>query len=385
LLTIFSELETPSEASKRRSAAVVCAFVAEILVIVVVILLGILAPQELPLTKHYVLTWLPALTPPKPPVAQPPRKVTRVVVPKLKSPEPPKLVAPTVAELKVPNIRPVISPATLAVRLPPPPVPQPSLPSKPREPLAIHTGIFGGAEEKVTTKRPVEQVQTGGFGSLQGLPVKTQSDSPGNVPKLGSFGLPEGPGVGNGTGGRYGVQGVVASAGFGSGVAGAGYGPGAGGNGESKVAVGGFGTVRQVGPAPSTGLPHVPPPAEFQPIEILSKPVPAYTEEARRLGIQGEVALSVVFLANGSIRVNGVEQSLGHGLDQEAARVATQIRFKPALRAGEPVDFSATVRIEFRLAGQTSYLAPKACSFLAWNVPTGYFQTWYLPARRFFP
>jgi TonB family protein len=93
---------------------------------------------------------------------------------------------------------------------------------------------------------------------------------------------------------------------------------------------------------------------EFQPIEILSKPAPAYTEEARRLGIQGDVALSVVFLANGSIRIDGVVQSLGHGLDQEAEQVALRIRFKPALRAGQPADFPATVRIEFRLAGQAS-------------------------------
>jgi TonB family protein len=72
------------------------------------------------------------------------------------------------------------------------------------------------------------------------------------------------------------------------------------------------------------------------------------------LGIQGDVALSVIFLANGSIRVTGVVKSLGHGLDQEAEQVATQIRFKPAQHAGQPADFPATVRIEFRLAGQAS-------------------------------
>jgi len=90
---------------------------------------------------------------------------------------------------------------------------------------------------------------------------------------------------------------------------------------------------------------------EVQPVEILYKPNPVYTEEARRLGIQGEVTLSVVFQASGAIRVLGVVKSLGHGLDQAAEDAAAQIRFKPAQRDGKPADFPATLRIEFRLAG----------------------------------
>jgi len=94
--------------------------------------------------------------------------------------------------------------------------------------------------------------------------------------------------------------------------------------------------------------------ADFQPIEILSKPAPTYTAEARQLGIQGDVALSVIFEATGGIRVLGVVWSLGHGLDQAAQQAATKIRFKPALRFGQPTDFPATLRIEFRLAGQST-------------------------------
>jgi TonB family protein len=89
-------------------------------------------------------------------------------------------------------------------------------------------------------------------------------------------------------------------------------------------------------------------------VEILSKPTPVYTEEARQLKVQGEVALSVVFQANGSIRVTGVVRSLGHGLDQAAEQAALQIRFKPAKRSGQPADFPATLRIEFRLADQSA-------------------------------
>jgi protein TonB len=107
---------------------------------------------------------------------------------------------------------------------------------------------------------------------------------------------------------------------------------------------------RQSVPAATEKL-SAPPPPDLQPIEILSKPTPIYTEEARQLGIQGEVSLAVVFLASGEIRVLGVVRSLGHGLDQAAEQAATKIHFKPALRAGLPTDFPATLRIEFRLAG----------------------------------
>jgi TonB family protein len=347
---MFSTLEVSAAARKRRAGALVCGALAQALVIVVAIFLGVLIPQELPLAKHYALVWLPELTPPDPPVAQPARKVARVVIPKLQTPDSPKLVAPPLAELKVPKIQPTIP---LPVPLPPPPVVQPSPPPQLKEPVVVRTGLFGDAEEKVTTKRPVAQVQTGGFGSPQALPGKAQGDSPGNVPKLGSFGLPDGSGVGNGTGGGHGVQGVVVGAGFGSVVADKGPGSRADGTVESKVAVGGFEQARQIAPTPAEHS-HAPAPAVFQPVEILFKPSPVYTEEARRLKIQGEVVLSVVFQANGAISVTGVVRPLGHGLDMAAEQAATRIRFKPALRDGKPADFPATLRIQFRLADQSS-------------------------------
>jgi TonB family protein len=99
---------------------------------------------------------------------------------------------------------------------------------------------------------------------------------------------------------------------------------------------------------------NVPPPVVFQPVEIVFKPSPVYTEEARRLGIQGQVALSVIFQATGAIKVLSIIKSLGHGLDESAEQAATQIRFKPAQRDGKPADFPATLRIEFRLADQSS-------------------------------
>jgi hypothetical protein len=68
-------------------------------------------------------------------------------------------------------------------------------------------GIFGSAEGKVTTAGPAGQVQTGVFWSPRGLSGRGQGYSPANALKSGFFGIPSGPGVGNGTGERRGVQG----------------------------------------------------------------------------------------------------------------------------------------------------------------------------------
>jgi outer membrane biosynthesis protein TonB len=48
--------------------------------------------------------------------------------------------------------------------------------------------------------------------------------------------------------------------------------------------------------------------------------------------------------------VQGVVHSLGHGLDEEARRVAEQIHFRPATRDGRPVDLTTNIVITFQLA-----------------------------------
>ena len=346
---MFKTLESTREARGRRRAGFVFGFLIQTGVIALIALVGILFPQQLNVTcHHFVVTWLPDLTPVKP-VPKPPRVVAHVAAPKIRPPAPE--IRPVIAKLVLPKIQKPAPPTPPVLQHVPeapvvaPPAPQPALPKPPE---TVHTGTFDSTAQVATTKRPADQVQTGGFGSPDGLPGRGQRGA-GNVPVLGAFNLPDGPGKGNGTGGSSGVQGTVASAGFGSGVGG---GNGHGGSGLA-VSTGGFTKVAAVAPAPSN-LPAVAAAVNFEPIEILSKPTPVYTEEARRLGIQGEVALSVVFEANGSIRVLGVVKSLGHGLDQAAEVAAGRIRFKPALQDGKPADFPATLRIQFRLADQNS-------------------------------
>jgi TonB family protein len=87
----------------------------------------------------------------------------------------------------------------------------------------------------------------------------------------------------------------------------------------------------------------------FTPVEILFKPKPAYTVEAREMRLEGEVSLQVIFQASGTIRVVRVVQGLGHGLDEAAQQAALRVRFKPAKRGGVPVDTNATIKISFEL------------------------------------
>jgi TonB family protein len=86
------------------------------------------------------------------------------------------------------------------------------------------------------------------------------------------------------------------------------------------------------------------------PVEVLQKPTPVYTDEARKLHIEGEVLLEVQFGASGTLHVLRVVRGLGHGLDEAAVAAAQKIRYKPATRAGQPVDSTATLHIVFQIA-----------------------------------
>jgi TonB family protein len=86
------------------------------------------------------------------------------------------------------------------------------------------------------------------------------------------------------------------------------------------------------------------------PIRILIKPTPAYTAEARRKNIEGDVLLQVIFRASGNVEVISVVRGLGFGLDESAEAAARQIQFQPAMRNGKSADFPAVVHISFQLA-----------------------------------
>ena len=189
-------------------------------------------------------------------------------------------------------------------------------PMRAKEEINAPTLGLGGLP--ATVAAAASKVQTGGFGDPHGVRGPANPSKAGNINQAGSPNLPGGPGYGNGTGGAQGARGTLAST----------PGPKGNGAGTGGAATGGA----------TTG------------VAILSKPNPSYSTEARTIKLEGDVVLEVIFLASGQLQVIRVVSGLGHGLDEAAIQAAKLIRFRPAERNGQAVDFHAHVRIEFRLA-----------------------------------
>jgi TonB family protein len=312
-----------------------------VLVLLIFLLLSYLIwPSHMSIWGKYTITEIiprPDLVPEKPIVKKP--KVTKLLpVAKFEAPKlivPKEVTKPRLVEAKLepPKIQPVFETPKL----------QPVSGAMPTK--VIYTGSFGSSATP-TVNAPIEKVQTGGFGDPNGLPGQGKESAKLSAAKLGSFDLPEGAGTGNGTGGTKGIKGTIASAGFGNGIAQPGQGDGR--RNSQGVQASGF-TTQQV--ATNTGKRTLDGTAALTAqVEILYKPKPTYTDEARKLNLEGEVLLEVLFGANGELHINRVVRGLGHGLDEAAVTAANKIKFKPAQRNGASVDSTAIVHVVFQLA-----------------------------------
>jgi protein TonB len=271
--------------------------------------------------------------PPERPRPEPPR------------PEPPKLAeAPVIIEKP-----PVPAPKPVEPRVVEPPR---EIPPPPRPP-AVVVGAFSDAAAPKTPER-VTQVAAAGFESAPAETARLRRD----LAPVDGFdtNLPASR--------RPNATGPVANAGFGDApaapalrqVARASSGA-AGFSNDPAASTAAARPARAVSPAgfvetaaPARPAPAAPRPAQAdRPVEVLSKPTPAYTDEARARRIEGEVALEVEFTADGQVLVLRVIRGLGYGLDEMASQAAQKIRFRPATSKGVPVDFRATLTILFRL------------------------------------
>jgi TonB family protein len=346
---VEARLETLPDNKLRRGAFAVSSVV-QLTLALIVISLPLIFPEQISIRAIYQVTPIEApqtevpIQPEKSeihkkvePIPVKPPEPVRVA--KLFAPQPliaPKPKAPEKLNSDVPKLEPVLARTKFDTS-------STAEPERPREPVKTGTLNTGNAPEP-TLKVASEKVQTGGFGDPKGFAGGAPDAKHGNVARLWSFELPSGPGYGNGTGGANGARGVVASAGFASNSAGK---AAASGN-RGAVQSGGFGTV-DIAPAAKAAPKHAEE-AAIQSVVILSKPNPLYTDEARKLGIEGEVLVEVSFLASGQVRAVRVVKGLGHGLDEAALHAAEQIRFKPALQEGHAVDFPAIAHIIFQLA-----------------------------------
>jgi TonB family protein len=278
---------------------------------------------------------------------------TILVIPNTPPPPPP----PKVKIPDPPKIEPVEQPKMPEVKLEQPKIKMPKLEPKPEpKPIEMEAKV-ALPEFKTVTPKVKEAPQPKAALTPAAMPAQSNAVKPSAAPvHFGdTFGVTPNPNakgpatiaaIGNPYGNQQGPavapHGVVGSTGIG------GTRPGSGGGGAyagSKVASPGLPT--QVAAAPVQQQQTASP---TTPIEVISKPPVQYTAEARQLRIQGDVVLRVTFTAGGQVIVQSVVRGLGHGLDEEARRVAQLIRFHPAMRNGQAVDSTTTIIITFQLA-----------------------------------
>ena len=304
-----AELFTDFELTDRKRPGVFLAsfgIQAAVLALLLTITLSTAAPVLI--QKHYNVIPLVAPTLSARPLARISVSPASVVSPSLDIAAPTSIPAPRASRVEVtadvptpPVLKPVLQPSLLAT--------VPAIPA-------------------------AKPVHTGSFGDPGGVPAQLQASTASRTPALlvvGSFGTPA---TGDHQRGRGVATGEFSSAQ--SSVSGP----------TNKV----MKSVDFTEPALATASPMAAKAARVTPVAIESKPAPVYTEEARRLRVEGDVVLEVVFAATGEIRIVGVVKGLGHGLDEAAVAATRQIRFTPARRDGQLVDYPATIHVVFALS-----------------------------------
>jgi TonB family protein len=294
---------------------------------------------------------------------------TLLILPAKQTPPPPKVKMPppppVEEQVKVPDVKfeapqinipkpepkPELKPIQIEAKLTVPAIkgakPDVILAPQPKTALAPAAMPAQDNSVKPSTK-PVH------FGDTFGVKPNPNAKGPATVAAIGNmYGGNQGPAVA--------PHGVVGSTGIGDGVK---FGNNNGRPGGKVASVGvpaaNAPLTGNMGKVASAGIPTTPtavaeaprtvagpPPTE---LVVVSKPTPEYTSEAKQLKVQGDVILRVTFTANGQVVVQGIVRGLGHGLDEEARRVAKQIRFRPATRNGQPVDMTTNIIITFQLA-----------------------------------
>jgi len=308
--------DTPVIAPRTRRLVLALSLIAHVLLLVMLVVFPAATrtvavadpPVQLEIVFAAPMPEIRETLPPPPPLPKPEPK-----------PEPPRPQARPQPKVEPPP------PVEVPEEPPPPPIakveppPPPAAPPPPKP--AVRTGLLDGA--------------------AAGPAAKTRSGPP-VVTGVSGF-----EGIASGDGGISRERRTVASTGFGDGAVAPRSAPRA--KAAAPVASAGFET-QAAAPASRPKAAAVSAPTLDTDVEILSKPKPAYTDEARRLRIEGDVVLEVVFGAAGTATVLRIVQGLGHGLDEAAIDAAKKIRFNPARRDGRPVDHTASLRVVFRLA-----------------------------------
>lgn len=288
----------------------------------------------------------PIVHPPKVPIVPPTPDLLNRIAPKFTYRPAPAENTPRPARVRMNNMNaPVLPPYRPdSVALPPQP----------------KVGMFHAEiPTAVANNMGRTSTKTGGFGDPEGVHANPNASKPATIAAYGSFNSSIGGASGSGAARPGKVGGTDFGSGYAHGVP--------GGTGRGKVASVGFsnglggtgtggprGTVKQGGFQNNIGAATpkmmIASTNNETTVQVISHPRPIYTAEAKQLKIQGDVVLEVRFSADGSVHVIRVVRGLGHGLDEQAIRVAEATHFKPATRDGKAVDTTTYYRIDFQLA-----------------------------------
>lgn len=331
---------------ERSPASFITSAVVNLTILAIVLYVGMTAKRVIEAHRYEQTELIFPTTPPPPPI-------------KMKMPPPPKVETPKLPEVKLdapkinmPKIepKPDLKPLQMEskVALPVVKAAKPAIILAPQPKAALTAAAPAQVAQAKPSTAPVH------LGETFGVTPNPNASRPATVAAIGNpYGGMTGPsvaprgvvgstGIGNGTrsGSNAGVVGRVASAGI----------PGATNTAAAapvgRVAAAGIPAMQQA-VAATPAVNAVP---KSTNLEVLSKPSVQYTSEARQLRVQGDVVLRVTFTAAGQVLVQGVVHGLGHGLDEEARRVASGIRFRPATRNGQAVDMTTNITITFQLA-----------------------------------
>lgn len=330
---------------QRSPASFVTSATINVTILVLLLYVGMTAKKAIQEHKYEQTELIFPTTPP------PPVKVKLPPPPKVEEPKLPevKLEAPKI-NLPKPERKPEVKPIEMEAKVKVPVIKQakPAIILAPQPKAALTAAAPAQVVQAHPSTTPVH------LGETFGVTPNANAARPATVAAIGNP-------YGGMNGAAVAPRGVVGSAGIGNGTR-SGSNAGTVGRVASAGIPGGTGTANVYGggKVASAGIPAVQKAAVATPamnavprstnLEVLSKPPVQYTAEARQLRVQGDVVLRVTFTADGQVIVKGVVHSLGHGLDEEARRVAQQIRFRPATRDGRAVDLTTNITISFQLA-----------------------------------
>jgi len=105
----------------------------------------------------------------------------------------------------------------------------------------------------------------------------------------------------------------------------------------------------RTGVNPSGAFQRMSPGNKTSPV-VLYKPLPGYTDEARKAKVEGTILIECTIHKDGTVGDLVVLKGLGYGLDENAVnKIKNEWRFQPGTFNGEPIDVKTRIEVVYNL------------------------------------